>query len=226
VPVIEVRGLTKRYLFTVALDNVSFDIEGSGLTIVVGPNGSGKSTLLSILAGAERPSSGYARVLGLDPWRDSRRLSGRLKALLDRVNIPPWSSCLDMARLQADIWGYNWGDVRELAEAIGVRGYWSRPYGTYSTGMRRRCLLLLALTGNPEVLMLDEPFQGLDSATVETVTRMLVEKASKTTVVVATHIMPRALVESSKTMIRMELGRIVEIQSNPQKMIQAIEACR
>jgi ABC-2 type transport system ATP-binding protein len=219
VPVIEARGLTKRYLFTVALDNVSFDIEGSGLTIVVGPNGSGKSTLLSILAGAERPSSGYARVLGLDPWRDSRRLSGRLKALLDRVNIPPWSSCLDMARLQADIWGYNWGDVRGLAEAIGVRGYWSRPYGTYSTGMRRRCLLLLALTGNPEVLMLDEPFQGLDSATVETVTKMLVERASKTTVVVATHIMPRALVESSKTMIRMELGRIVEIQSNPQQMI-------
>jgi ABC-type multidrug transport system, ATPase component len=226
VPVIEVRGLTKRYLFTVALDNVSFDIEGSGLTIVVGPNGSGKSTLLSILAGAERPSSGYARVLGLDPWRDSRRLSGRLKALLDRVNIPPWSSCLDMARLQADIWGYNWGDVRELAEAIEVRGYWSRPYGTYSTGMRRRCLLLLALTGNPEVLMLDEPFQGLDSATIETVTRMLVERASKTTVVVATHIMPRALVESSKTMIRMELGKIVEIQDNPQQMIRTIEACR
>jgi ABC-2 type transport system ATP-binding protein len=226
VPVIEVRGLTKRYLFTVALDNVSFDIEGSGLTIVVGPNGSGKSTLLSILAGAERPSSGYARVLGLDPWRDSRRLSGRLKALLDRVNIPPWSSCLDMARLQADIWGYNWGDVRELAEAIGVRGYWNRPYGAYSTGMRRRCLLLLALTGNPEVLMLDEPFQGLDSATVETMTRMLVERASKTTVVVATHIMPRALVESSKTLIRMELGRIVEIQSNPRQMIQTIEACR
>jgi len=68
VPVIEARGLTKRYLFTVALDNVSFDIEGSGLTIVVGPNGSGKSTLLSILAGAERPSSGYARILGLDPY--------------------------------------------------------------------------------------------------------------------------------------------------------------
>jgi ABC-2 type transport system ATP-binding protein len=226
VPVIEARGLTKRYLFTVALDNVSFDIEGSGLTIVVGPNGSGKSTLLSILAGAERPSSGYARVLGLDPWRDSRRLSGRLKALLDRVNIPPWSPCLDMARLQANIWGYNWGDVRELAEAIGVRGYWNRPYGTYSTGMRRRCLLLLALTGNPEVLMLDEPFQGLDSATVETMTRMLVERASKTTVVVATHIMPRALVESSKTMIRMELGKIVEIQDNPQQMIQTIEACR
>jgi ABC-type multidrug transport system, ATPase component len=226
VPVIEARGLTKRYLFTVALDNVSFDIEGNGLTIVAGPNGSGKSTLLSILAGAERPSSGYARVLGLDPWRDSRRLSGRLKALLDRVNIPPWNPCLDMARLQADIWGYNWGDVRELAEAIGVRGYWSRPYGTYSTGMRRRCLLLLALTGNPEVLMLDEPFQGLDSATVETMTRMLVERASKTTVVVATHIMPRALVEGSKAMIRMELGKIVEIHDNPQQMIQAIEACR
>ena len=224
--VIVAKRIRKVYWPNVALDDVDLSIEGPGVHVIVGPNGSGKSTLLSILAGAERPSSGYARVLGLDPWRDSRRLSGRLKALLDRVNIPPWSSCLDMARLQADIWGYNWGDVRELAEAIGVRGYWSRPYGTYSTGMRRRCLLLLALTGNPEVLMLDEPFQGLDSATVETVTRMLVERASKTTVVVATHIMPRALVESSKTMIRMELGRIVEIQSNPQKMIQAIEACR
>ena len=74
--------------------------------------------------------------------------------------------------------------------------------------------------------MLDEPFQGLDSATVETVTRMLVERAYKTTVVVATHIMPRALVENSKTLTRMELGKIVEIQSNPQQMIRTIEACR
>jgi ABC-type multidrug transport system ATPase subunit len=91
--------------------------------------------------------------------------------------------------------------------------------------MRRRCLLL-ALTGNPEVLMLNEPFQGLDSTTVETIKRMLVERAYKTTVIVVKHIMPRALVENSKTLIRMELGKIVEIQDNPRQMIQTIETYR
>jgi ABC-type multidrug transport system ATPase subunit len=211
--VIVAKRIRKVYWPNVALDDVDLSIEGPGVHVIVGPNGSGKSTLLSILAGAERPSSGYARVLGLDPWRDSRRLSGRLKALLDRVNIPPWSSCLDMARLQANIWGYNWGDVRELAEAIGVRGYWSRPYGTYSTGMRRRCLLLLALTGNPEVLMLDEPFQALDIKSRETIVDMISERAEKgTTVLVATHIIPEKLEKQVKTIIKMELGKIVEIK--------------
>jgi ABC-type phosphate transport system ATPase subunit len=93
--------------------------------------------------------------------------------------------------------------------------------------MRRRCLLL-ALTGNPEVTMLNEPFQGLDSTIVEveTIKRMLVERAYKTTVIVVKHIMPRALVENSKTLIRMKLGKIVEIQDNPRQMIQTIETYR
>jgi len=76
------------------------------------------------------------------------------------------------------------------------------------------------------MLMLNEPFQGLDSTTVETIKRMLVERAYKTTVIVVKHIMPRALVENSKTLIRMELGKIVEIQDNPRQMIQTIETYR
>jgi len=213
VPVIEARGLTKRYLFTVALDNVSFDIEGSGLTIVVGPNGSGKSTLLSILAGAERPSSGYVRVLGLDPWRDSSKLAPRVRALLDRVSLPVWLPCIDIARATAKITRTPWQEILGVAEALGVDTYWERPYGAYSTGMRRKCLLLLALTGKPEVIMLDEPFQALDMKSRETIVDMISERAEKgTTVLVATHIIPEKLEKQVKTTIKMELGRIVEIK--------------
>jgi ABC-2 type transport system ATP-binding protein len=79
--------------------------------------------------------------------------------------------------------------------------------------MRRKCLLLLAFTGKPEVIMLDEPFQALDMKSRETIVDMISEKAEKgTTVLVATHIIPEKLEKQVKTIIKMELGKIVEIK--------------
>ncbi|MDT7866637.1 MAG: ATP-binding cassette domain-containing protein [Desulfurococcales archaeon] len=211
--VIVAKRIRKVYWPNVALDDVDLSIEGPGVHVIVGPNGSGKSTLLSILAGAERPSSGYARVLGLDPWRDSSKLAPRVRALLDRVSLPVWLPCIDIARATAKITRTPWQEILGVAEALGVDTYWERPYGAYSTGMRRKCLLLLAFTGKPEVIMLDEPFQALDMKSRETIVDMISEKAEKgTTVLVATHIIPEKLEKQVKTIIKMELGKIVEIK--------------
>ncbi len=215
-PAVTVKGVRKVYLFNVALDGVDLDVDSGGVHIILGPNGSGKSTLLSIIAGAERPSSGYVRVLGLDPWRDSEKLSGKLKALLDRANLPPWASCREAAEVASKTFGTPWSHVLEVAEALGVTSFWSRPYGTYSTGMKRKALLLIALTGEPEILLLDEPYQGLDSKSVETLTDMILERAAKgQTIIIATHIKPERLMENAKTTARMELGKIVELRRQP-----------
>ena len=215
-PVILARDVRKVYWPNVALDGVSLTLEEPGVHLILGPNGSGKSTLISILAGAERPSSGYVRVLGFDPWRDSGKLAGRVKALLDRVNLPPWLPCRDLVEATVEYSRSSWGDVLEVAGKLGVTGYWSRPYGTYSTGMKRKCLLLVALTGEAEVLMLDEPFQGLDRVAVSTVVDIVEYKARRgVTVVIATHVIPERLLEVTKTVTRMELGKVVEHTKQP-----------
>ncbi|MDM7276011.1 MAG: ABC transporter ATP-binding protein [Thermoprotei archaeon] len=216
VPAVVARGVRKVYLFNVALDNVDYEVDGGGIHIIMGPNGSGKSTLLSIIAGAERPSSGYVKVLGLDPWRDSEKLAGKVKALLDRASLPPWASCREVAEITARTSRTPWSDVLETAEALGVTSFWGRPYGTYSTGMKRKALLLTALIGDPEILLLDEPYQGLDSGSVETLTKIIIERATKgQTIIIATHITPEKLVENARTIAKMELGRIVELRKQP-----------
>ncbi|MFN4046034.1 MAG: ABC transporter ATP-binding protein [Acidilobaceae archaeon] len=212
-PAVVARNVRKTYLFNVALDDVNFEVDGGGIHILLGPNGSGKSTLISIIAGAERPSSGYIRVLGLDPWRDSEKLSGRLKALLDRASLPPWVSCREVAETASRTTRTPWPEVVETAEQLGVTSFWNRPYGTYSTGMKRKALLLIALTGNPQILLLDEPYQGLDTRSVETLTETIIDRAGKgQTIIIATHITPQKLIENAKTIAKMELGKIVEIK--------------
>lgn len=216
--IVTARGLRKIYGFNVALDGIDLDVERGGVHLVIGPNGSGKSTLLSIIAGAERPTSGYVRVLGLDPWRDNSRLAGRVKALLDRTSLNPWDTLRDVVELQSKILDVSLDEYVRVAELLGVTGFWDRPYVTYSTGMRRKALLLLALTGEPELLVLDEPFQGLDRYSVRMVTKLILEKAKKgVTVLIATHILPRRLVENAKSMTRMELGRIVQVTRASEK---------
>jgi len=211
-PIVLVRELRKVYWPNVALDNIDLTIEEPGLYLLLGPNGSGKSTLLSILAGAERPSAGLVRVLGLDPWRDSPKLAGRVRALLDRASLPPWLPCLDMVKTAIEMHGAKWEHVAGLAEELGVTAYWSRPYGVYSTGMRRKCLLLLAFTGEAELLLLDEPLQGLDRASTDIVIKTVERRAREgSTVIVATHIVPETLTNIAKGTIKMELGKIIEL---------------
>lgn len=210
--VIVVRSLRKVYWPNVALDNVNLSINDPGVHVIVGPNGSGKSTLLSILAGAERPSSGYVRVLGLDPWRDSSKLAPKVKALLDRATLPVWMPCIDMVKVASSIAGAPQSEVKEIAGMLGVDSYWERPYGAYSTGMKRKCLLLLAFIGYPEVLMLDEPFQALDVTSREVVVDLIGERARKgKTILVATHVIPERLEKQMKTITKMELGKVVEV---------------
>ena len=207
---IEVSNVHKRYGSTTALDGVSLTIERGELHILAGPNGSGKSTLLSIIAGAERPDKGRVSVLGLNPWRDHEEVSSRISALLDRTSIHPWATGIEVARLVSNVRGVEWGQVVDIAERLNVKGFWRRPYMTYSSGMKKRLLLLLALAGAPDVVILDEPFQGLDRETSKRLIGMIREMASReSTIIVATHIMPRELMSISTGVTMMELGRVV-----------------
>ena len=211
--VVEASGVTKRYGGVVALDGVGFRVYRGEVFMIIGPNGSGKSTLLSIIAGAERPDSGYVRVLGHDPWREQHKLAGRVSAVLDRTNVYPLSRGIDLARLAASSRGASWEEVLSLAEGLEITGFWLRPYAHYSSGMRRRLLILLALIGWPEVIILDEPLQAIDRRSWDSVVDVIVGGArrSGSTVIIATHIVPRSLVGRADRVMAMELGKAVAL---------------
>lgn len=187
--VVEAHGISKFFGRIRALVDVSFELPGRSLLLLLGPNGSGKSTLIDIVCGFRRASSGRILVLGVDPWLGRARLADRVACLPDRVSAPPWVSCYSLLRDLARARGVGWGIVREVASELGVTGYWGKSFISYSAGMRRKCLLAAVLATGSELIVVDEPFNSLDAPSAEAVARVIREAWRRgSTVIVATHI--------------------------------------
>ena len=163
-PAIVVAGLVKRYKRTVALDGLDCQVPSGAITGLLGPNGAGKTTLFRSLLGLTRVDSGDIRILGLPVPAGlpevTKRLGaiveepGTIKALTGRVNV----------QVAADQLGFGHDRIEELLEFVGLKADAGRKLDEYSKGMRQRLGLAAALIGDPELLLLDEPLDGLDPA--------------------------------------------------------------
>ena len=158
---ITVDRLTKRYGATTAVDGLSFAVPAGSVTGFLGRNGAGKSTTLRALLGLTRPTAGEATFDGVpyDRIADPARTVG---AMLESGPFHPGRSGRDHLRVLATAGGLAPGRVDEVLELVGLAGAARRAAGGYSLGMRRRLGLAAALLGDPEVLILDEPANGLD----------------------------------------------------------------
>jgi len=206
--VLEAESLWKIFGATVALRDVSLSL-GRGLHVLAGPNGSGKTTLLKIWAGLLKPSRGHARALGLNPWLNRSKLLGRLHVAFEDIPLPWWTTGVDYMKHVAHSRGVKWGDVVELAERLGVAGYWGRPIRGYSSGMRKRVLLLQALIGEPEVIVLDEPYTLLDLNSITSLHSVIEEKLRRgATIIIATHIFTK-LEDKADTLTILHNGAVL-----------------
>ncbi|MDT7865316.1 MAG: ABC transporter ATP-binding protein [Desulfurococcales archaeon] len=186
---LEAVNVWKHFGATVALANVSLSLD-RGLHVVAGPNGSGKTTLLKIWSGLLRPSRGRVRVLNLDPWLQKTSLLKRVHVAFEDIQLPWWVSGLEYLRFVAASRGVNWGGVLEIAEMLEITGYWAKLIRGYSSGMRKRVLLAQALIGEPEIIILDEPYTLLDVKAVRVLHEVMRGKLKgEATVVIATHIL-------------------------------------
>ena len=183
-------GVTKRYGALAALSSVDLEIEAGAQLLLAGSNGAGKSTLLRILAGLTRPTQGQVLVNGLPPHSssDSRAGIGLLShqtLLYDELTAR--ENLLFYGRL------YGLEDPRERAESalaqVGMSSRANTPVGTFSRGMKQRLALARATLHRPGLLLLDEPFEGLDRRASQALARRLSDLRAKgeTTVVVVTH---------------------------------------
>ena len=158
---IEVVGLTKRFGAFTAVDNLSFGVEPGRITGFLGPNGAGKTTTLRMLLGLVRPTSGTATIGG-QSYRDFKTPQRIVGAALEATNFHPGRSGRNHLRVLADTAGIDSKRVDEMLEIVGIPAAARQRAGGYSMGMRQRLGLAAALLADPQVLLLDEPANGLD----------------------------------------------------------------
>jgi ABC-2 type transport system ATP-binding protein len=187
--VIELDGLTKRYGRRVAVDDLTVTIEPGRVTGFLGPNGSGKTTTLRCILGLARPTSGTARVLGV-PYRELARPMQRVGALIDpRARHPGRTASAHLLALARsnDLPRHR---VDEVIELVGLDAVASDRVRSFSLGMGQRLGIAAALLGDPDVLLLDEPVNGLDPEGIRWVRELLRELADEgRTVLVSSHLM-------------------------------------
>ena len=163
--VIQARELSRWYGMVMGLNNVTFDVQ-AGLTGLVGPNGAGKSTLIQIITGQLKPSSGDLTVFGEIPWNNPRLIQ-RLGYCPEREGVPKELRPLEWLRGLAQLSGLEGATAlarcEALLERVGLpREHWSKRMGQYSKGMKQRVKLAQGLLHEPDLLVLDEPMNGLD----------------------------------------------------------------
>ncbi len=188
-PLIEAVGLTKRYGSALAVDHLSFTARPGRVTGFLGPNGAGKSTTMRLVVGLDRPDSGRVTVNG-QAYRDLRFPLHQVGALLEAKAIHPGRTARGHLRWLADSNGIARPRVDQVLEAVGLAGVGRKRAGEFSLGMSQRLGIAAALLGDPEVLLLDEPVNGLDPEGIQWVRRLLRSLAAEgRTVFVSSHLM-------------------------------------
>jgi ABC-2 type transport system ATP-binding protein len=206
---IEVDGLSKRFGKTQAVAGLSFRVEPGTITGFLGPNGAGKSTTLRSVLGLVRPDAGGATVLGV-PYRELDRPLHRVGAVLEASEVHPGRSGRNHLRVQAAAAGVPRSRVEEVLGLVELSAAAKRRVKGYSLGMRQRLGLATALLGDPEVLVLDEPANGLDPAGIRWLRDLLRALAAEgRTILVSSHV----LAEVAQTVDRVVIihrGKLVQ----------------
>jgi ABC-2 type transport system ATP-binding protein len=186
---IEVAGLRKRFGPATALDGMTFTVKPGQVTGFVGPNGAGKSTTMRVILGLDRPDAGTALISGR-PYQSLKHPLRTVGSLLDAGALQPGRSARNHLRWLAHSQGLPAKRVDEVAAQAGLDSVLKRKAGGYSLGMRQRLGIAAALLGDPAVLILDEPINGLDPEGIIWARHFLRALAAEgRTVLVSSHLM-------------------------------------
>ncbi|HEX5027726.1 MAG TPA: ATP-binding cassette domain-containing protein [Gaiellaceae bacterium] len=206
---IEVRGLTKRYGSTTAVHDLSFTVEAGRVTGFLGPNGAGKSTTMRVILGLVHPSSGTTSVLGR-PYRELDRPERHVGALLETFDAHPGRSGRSHLRVLALAGGIPRSRVDEVLTLVELTGASKRRVKGYSLGMRQRLGLAAALLADPEVLVLDEPANGLDPQGIRWLRDFLRALAAEgRTILVSSHVLAE-VAQTVDDVVIIHRGRLVQ----------------
>jgi ABC-2 type transport system ATP-binding protein len=206
--VIEVRGLTKRFGPVLAVDGLSFAVERGTVVGFLGPNGAGKTTTLRMLLGLVRPDAGTATINGRS-YPDLAEPLHQVGAVLEASGLHPGRTARNHLRIQALAGEADPSRIDDVLDLVGLTQAADRRVGKFSLGMRQRLGLATALLTDPELLILDEPANGLDPEGVRWLRDLLRGLAEEgTTVLVSSHILAEAA-QTVDSVVILDGGRLV-----------------
>ena len=213
---IKVEGLTKRYARTVAVDNISFEVEKGQIVGFLGPNGAGKTTTMRILTCFLPPSAGSANIAGFDVLENPLEVKKRIGYLPETPPVYPEMGVLEYLTFVGRLKGIGGGEIKGRVDdvvskcALGeVRG---KLIGQLSKGYRQRVGIAQAIIHNPAVLILDEPTSGLDPKQIIEIRELLRALAGEHTIILSTHILSE-VEHSCERVIIISHGKLVAIDS-------------
>jgi len=185
--VLSIQGISKKYGRIQAVNGLFIEINKGQVFGLLGPNGSGKTTTLSILLDLVRNDTGTFEWFGKSPSKESRK---RIGSVIESPNFFPYLSAVKNLKIVADIKDKPYDDVEDVLQLTGLYDRRNDRFRTYSFGMKQRLAVASALLGNPDVLILDEPTNGLDPqgiAQMRNLIKMVAEKG--TTIILASHLL-------------------------------------
>ena len=205
---IEARGLVKRYGSTTAVDHLSFDVQPGTVTGFLGPNGAGKSTTMRMILGLDRPDAGTARVNGKS-YHELRWPLREVGALLEAKAFHPGRSARAHLTALAVSNGIPRRRVNDVLEITGLQQAADRRAGKFSLGMAQRLGIAAALLGDPAVLLLDEPVNGLDPEGIRWIRGLLKNLAAHgRTVLISSHLISE-VAQTADQLIVIGRGRLL-----------------
>jgi ABC-2 type transport system ATP-binding protein len=222
---IEVDRLTKRYGGTVAVNDLTFQVTPGKITGFLGPNGAGKTTTLKAILGLVRPTAGTTKVLG-KPYRELDDPARTVGAVLETSRYHPGRSGRNHLRVLATQAGISPGRVEEVLELVAMKEAAKRRVGGYSMGMRQRLGLAGALLGDPQLLILDEPANGLDPAGIRWLRDLLRSLSEQgRTILVSSHVLAE-IEQIADEVVIIHRGRFITQSSTAELAARAAAGVR
>ncbi|MCD4745483.1 MAG: ATP-binding cassette domain-containing protein [Bacteroidales bacterium] len=185
--VLSIKKLSKRYGRIHAVSNLSLNIEKGNIFGLLGPNGSGKTTTLGIILDVVNANNGSYHWFGKNPCKESRRKIG---AILEQPVFYPYLSALKNLMIVADIKKVSYSEIKKVLNTVRLFERRNSKFKTFSYGMKQRLAIASALLGNPEVLIFDEPTNGLDPQGIAEIRDLILNIASQgMTIILASHLL-------------------------------------
>jgi ABC-2 type transport system ATP-binding protein len=217
-PIIQVSGIRKTYGPTVAVDEVSFEVNDGEIFGLIGPNGAGKTTTMECIEGIRKPDRGTISVLGLDPFRQVYKLQERIGVQLQQAQLQKRIKVWEAVDLWASLYRKKSIDGERLLEQLGLVDKRDSWFMNLSGGQKQRLFIALALINDPEVVFLDELTTGLDPQARRAIWELVrgIRERGKT-VFLTTHLMEEAERLCDRVAV-IEHGRIIDIDT-PQRLV-------
>jgi ABC-2 type transport system ATP-binding protein len=213
---IKVEGMTKRYARTVAVDNISFEVEKGRIVGFLGPNGAGKTTTMRVLTCFLPPSAGTAKVAGFDVLEQPLEVKKRIGYLPETPPLYPEMEVVEYLTFVGGLKGIPRADLKrrvgEVCERCAITDVTTRLIGKLSKGYRQRVGLAQAIIHNPDVLILDEPTAGLDPKQIIETRELIKSLAGNHTIILSTHILPE-VEHTCQEVIIINRGKLAAIDS-------------